>query len=252
MTAPESAPATEAHSDRRSPAPQVGEPWRSKKHASESWPSDYLEINRAAYNALAKEYRARREPDRQKDIKLIQPFLRLLRKQYGNGPLRVLDLGCGNGLNLSMFADEGFEVTGIDISGHMLEVARESCPSAHLIGGDFLSYPFPQTCFHGVFAKAVIHLFPKPHAIQLIDKVRYVLKPGGIFYVTTTVDDPVTVGLRKKTDYKGSVYRFRRTWTTQELTESVSHAGFAILKTSYNREVSRGKRWFNIWARNLL
>ena len=85
-------------------------------------PPNYIEINRTAYDALADGYRARREPDRKKDSVLIRPFVRLLREQFRTG-IHILDLGCGNGLNLSMFADEGFTVTGIDLSARRLEVA---------------------------------------------------------------------------------------------------------------------------------
>src|SRR5439155_18792418 len=134
------------------------------------------------------------------DLELIRPFVALLRRQYGNGLIRVLDVGCGNGLNLSMFADEGFDVTGIDISPRMLEIARETGPSAELIDGDYLSHPFSEMRFHGVFAKAIIHLFTKQDALKLLAKVSYILLPGGIFYVTTTLETRLEEGLREKLD----------------------------------------------------
>jgi len=55
-------------------------------------------------------------------------------------PGRLLDLGCGTGRHLVHFAARGFEVTGVDLSEHMLAVARrklaaERC-SATLVQGD--------------------------------------------------------------------------------------------------------------------
>ena len=210
--------------------------------------ADYIEINRTAYDSLADEYRARREPDRQKDTLLVRPFVRLLRQSFGNDRLRVLDVGCGNGLNLSMFADEGMEVTGIDISQRMLRVARETCPTATLIHADFLSHPFQPGSFHGVFAKASIHLFPMPDALRLLAKTYALLLPGGVFYVTTTVESAPSEGLREKTDYEGGIRRYRRMWSENDLRRAVSDSGFHIVETGYNQEPERGKIWFNIWA----
>ena len=215
---------------------------------SSTSPEDYREINRAAYDALAEEYRARREADREKDLALIRPFVRLLRQQFEETAIRILDLGCGNGLNLSMFADEGFEVTGIDISSRMLNIARDTCPSAALIEGDFLEYPFPPASFEGVFAKAIVHLFPRADASRLITKIYDVLRPHGVFYVTTTVELNPGEGLRSKHDYERSVVRYRRSWSETELSQAVLGAGFEIIETGYNQEPSRGKTWFNIWA----
>ncbi|MCA9801251.1 MAG: methyltransferase domain-containing protein [Cyanobacteria bacterium HKST-UBA02] len=42
----------------------------------------------------------------------------------GSKPCRVLDLGCGTGLLCDAFAGRGHEVTGVDPSAAMLEVAR--------------------------------------------------------------------------------------------------------------------------------
>lgn len=211
-------------------------------------PANYIEINRTAYDSLADEYRARREPDRQKDLLLVRPFVRLLRQRFGASHIRVLDVGCGNGLNLSMFVDEGMEVTGIDISQKMLRVARETCPTATLIHGDFLAHPFPPECFQGVFAKAFIHLFPMSDALKLLAKIHAVLVPEGVFYVTTTIESTPAEGLRKKADYDGGILRYRRTWSEDELSHAVLDAGFHIVETGCNKESERGKQWFNIWA----
>ena len=211
-------------------------------------PANYIEINRTAYDSLADEYRARREPDRQKDFLLVRPFVRLLHQRFGTSHIRVLDVGCGNGLNLSMFVDEGMEVTGIDISEKMLSVARETCTTATLIHGDFLAHPFPPECVHGVFAKASIHLFPMSDALRLLAKIHAALVPEGVFYVTTTIDSSPAEGLRKKSDYGGGILRYRRTWSEDELSRAVLDAGFQIVQTSCNQESERGKKWFNIWA----
>jgi SAM-dependent methyltransferase len=55
-------------------------------------------------------------------------------------PGRLLDLGCGTGRHLAHFAARGFEVTGVDLSEHMLRVARRNLAGqgsqAALVEGD--------------------------------------------------------------------------------------------------------------------
>lgn len=209
---------------------------------------DYTSINRRAYNVLASQYGDRRESDREKDLSIVRPFVDLLRDRFFCG-IRVIDVGCGNGLNVGMFLEEGFDVTGIDISPGMLRFARESAPGAKMIRGDFLRNRLPAESFEGVFAKAFVHLFPKPVAMRVLQKIRQILVPGGIFYVTTTDELSPHEGVVEKSDYHGAVVRFRRRWTSHELLEAVRSVGFEVVSTSYNDEPNRHKRWFNVWAK---
>jgi SAM-dependent methyltransferase len=46
---------------------------------------------------------------------------------------RVMDVGCGSGFLIKALADAGFEVTGINISAELLELARANAPKAHFV-----------------------------------------------------------------------------------------------------------------------
>ena len=47
---------------------------------------------------------------------------------------RLLDLCCGTGQLSRHFLENGYQVTGLDLSPHMLDYARENC-AAHIIAG---------------------------------------------------------------------------------------------------------------------
>jgi len=49
-------------------------------------------------------------------------LFRLLRPVRGE---RVLDIGCGTGRHLLMFLERGLDITGLDASPHMLDIARK-------------------------------------------------------------------------------------------------------------------------------
>lgn len=57
----------------------------------------------------------------------------------------LLDLGCGTGRHLIQFARRGFDVTGVDLSGHMLAETRKKLDqqhlSARLINADLCNLP---------------------------------------------------------------------------------------------------------------
>jgi 2-polyprenyl-3-methyl-5-hydroxy-6-metoxy-1,4-benzoquinol methylase len=92
----------------------------------------------------------------------------------------VLDLGCSSGAFLVMLKGSQWELFGIEMSPEVAKRAEQRS-GAKVFVGDILDAPFPQgyfdaiTCFH-VFE----HMYqPK----QILEKVSYWLKPGGIFYM---------------------------------------------------------------------
>lgn len=63
-------------------------------------------------------------------------------------PAHVLDVACGTGFLTRHLRGD---VTGIDQSEAMLEVARERCPGAEFVQADALALPFPDRSFDRVF-----------------------------------------------------------------------------------------------------
>ena len=58
----------------------------------------------------------------------------ILRLQSSSAPVRsVMDVGCGAGPLTKALVDVGFEVTGVDTSAELLQLARANVPKAHFI-----------------------------------------------------------------------------------------------------------------------
>jgi ubiquinone/menaquinone biosynthesis C-methylase UbiE len=64
-------------------------------------------------------------------------------------PAKTLDVACGSGFLTRHLPGD---VTALDQSQAMLEVARRQVPSARLVHGDALALPFPDGSFDRVFA----------------------------------------------------------------------------------------------------
>ncbi len=94
---------------------------------------------------------------------------------------KVLDLGCGYGAYADYFQSIGADVTGIDGSGKMIEIARERYPAINFSVMDITApLSFENDRFDVVFSNQVFM------DIEDIDNVfsecRRILKTGGILY----------------------------------------------------------------------
>ncbi|GIZ49594.1 hypothetical protein CKM354_001262400 [Cercospora kikuchii] len=102
---------------------------------------------------------------------------------------QILDLGCGTGIPTCKFLSEnGFSVTGIDISSKMLSHARLSAPKATFIEADILSYqPSAPSSSSAQDPDAIVAYFSMiGHVTQndirhFFKKVHSLLAPNGIF-----------------------------------------------------------------------
>jgi SAM-dependent methyltransferase len=115
------------------------------------------------------------------------PELRRVLETYKIQPCRALEIGCGTGTNCVWLAQQGFDVTGLDVVPMALEQARARAHDAgaavHFVEADILTPPdlgepfafyFDRGCYHAVrrenphdYAPAVARLL-KPGAFGLI------------------------------------------------------------------------------------
>ena len=101
---------------------------------------------------------------------------------------RVLDLGCGTGLELeSYFKDNPFaEVVGIDISSGMLSALKRKFTDKNitLICGSYFDVPLGADEFDAAVSVESLHHFTAEEKIPLYKKLRAALKDGGYFLLT--------------------------------------------------------------------
>jgi cyclopropane fatty-acyl-phospholipid synthase-like methyltransferase len=89
-----------------------------------------------SYNLSATKYRNKFEnyaPYRS----CIEKFISLLPPNS-----RILDAGCGPGINAKRFVEHNLKVTGIDFSTEMIKLAKENCPEGKFIAADLKDISF--------------------------------------------------------------------------------------------------------------
>jgi 2-polyprenyl-3-methyl-5-hydroxy-6-metoxy-1,4-benzoquinol methylase len=148
-------------------------------------------------------------------------------------PLRILDVGCGTGLNAALLAERGHDVYGIDLSPVAIEKFHAKGLQGSVINIEAGPIPLPAESFDLVYASEVIE-----HCVDTIGFLRNlgtVLKPGGTLLLSTPNSAfwayrlmalvGLTVG---EFQHPGHV----RFFSNRSLSATISKAGFDIAALS--------------------
>jgi SAM-dependent methyltransferase len=99
----------------------------------------------------------------------------------GSGGFDVLDVGCGQGIDLANNALAGARVTGIDLTARHVELARSHLTALGLTGivveGDAEDLPFANESFDRVTSNGVLH--HTPDIGRALREIHRVLRRGG-------------------------------------------------------------------------
>lgn len=99
----------------------------------------------------------------------------------------VLDIGCGAGYFLNLLGELGYtDVTGVDLSGEQVALARAKCPRATVLQADAREVLGANP---GRFAMITgfdfVEHFGKDELFPLLESVRAALRPGGRLILQT-------------------------------------------------------------------
>ena len=135
----------------------------------------------------------------EKRLKNEAPFFQKLFEE--NKVKKILDLACGTGHHSTFFAKSGYEVTGVDLSEKMLQIARKNAKGVsgvRFVKAGFLDvYPKLKDRFDAVIClgNSLPHLLSQKDLKKTLLNIYNLLNPGGIFILQNRNYDKI---LKKK------------------------------------------------------
>lgn len=132
-----------------------------------------------------------------------QKYLDLFIDRLNSGS-KVLDIGCGSGYPIASYLiDKGLDVTGVDSSVELLNIAKEKCPQMRQILGDIRTITINQK-FDGIIEWWCLFHLPKQDHLSMIQRFASWLKPGGVIEFTTgdrAYEDKSSAMLNQELDF---------------------------------------------------
>lgn len=108
-------------------------------------------------------------------------------------PLRVLDIGCGEGKDAVFFARNGYEVTAFDIAQSGLDKAQRLADAygvqINLVQADLLSFR-PDGEYDIVFSSGVLHYIPERLRAEIFHYYQSHTSVGGVHALNTFIRKP--------------------------------------------------------------
>jgi len=129
------------------------------------------------------------------DIEGPHPELVRLVESGRLGPCRAIDMGCGAGDNVIYLAQQGFEVTGVDISPLAISKARRKAQAAGVsptfLVGDVTNLTGVKGPFDLVVDNGCLHsLVGNPARDGYVWTVLRLIRPGSRYFLRCFVRDP--------------------------------------------------------------
>ena len=185
----------------------------------------------SAYNKIADQY--------DKKIWFDQHILgvaRLRKNLLAKATGKILDVACGTGLNIPLFP-MGSDITAVDLSPNMLEVARTNATKhglhVNLAVMDAEHLEFPDGSFDIVVSTLSTCTFPNP--VKALQEIKRVCKPNGLILLLEHGHSslPWLARFQDRNEYQHYQDHAGCRWNQDPL-DLVQSAGIKILKSKRN------------------
>jgi len=158
----------------------------------------------------------------------IDEFLVLIPKSG-----RILDVGCGVGVDSGYMVSKGFEIIGVDLSKEMLRLAKQRFPQIEFKLADIRKLDFPLNSFNGILASCSLIHIPKKDFPQTLKNFYRMLKKEGVIYIALQGGNSEEIIIDEP--FKPDEKLFLNILSFDEIKNLLEGTGFSIVK-KYERE----------------
>jgi predicted TPR repeat methyltransferase len=184
---------------------------------------DHCAITASAFHKHAETYR-----DKYMDLTMYDDYYRQFCDALRSGPVRVLDAACGPGA-VSRYLKARrpeLDLLGIDLAPRMVELARETVPSAHFAVHDCRRLAELSGPFDGIICAFGLPYLSMDETTAFIKSASEALVPGGVLYLSTMLGKPEDSGVQRSST-GDQVYVYFH--SEEQIISSLHACGFAIL-----------------------
>ena len=180
------------------------------------------------YNEFAETYDKNRSLFDMSEV--FQSFFERFSQKNG----RILDIGCGAGESFSkLFVEKGWDVTGVDFSEKMVELATKYVPEMTTIHADMRHVSFEDESFDAITAIYSLFHLPSGDQYALFENFYRWLTPGGkVLFTYATVEYTGSKTFDGYKEFMGkSLYYGHK--TPERLQEDLEKIGFTVESRDY-------------------
>lgn len=148
----------------------------------------------------------------------------------------VLDFACGTGITTVKLADNVKEISAIDISSDMIDIAKKKIEAHNIINVsfttcDFINDTFKDNSFDVVLAFNILYFLE--NVDEVLERISQTLKSGGLFIsVTDCLGERKSIlNLFQSFLSKIGIIPYIRNYKMKELVDVIKKAGFSIIET---------------------
>jgi ubiquinone/menaquinone biosynthesis C-methylase UbiE len=196
------------------------------------------EITRATYEQIAPTYAQVSAVMGENLTAFAEKFTDLLELDA-----HILDVGCSPGRDMAWFENHNINVTGVDYTHAMLEIARTKVHGA-LVQADMRKLPFESQSVDGIWCNASLLHLPKTDSPAALLEFKRILKPAGILFLAVQEGEGEHLEMR---EVYGENQRFFARYNVPEMTGLLESAGFEILN-GYTHQ-THDRIWIRFLAR---
>jgi len=145
-------------------------------------------------------------------------------KKHFAKPAASLEVGCGTGTNVIFMAKQGFDASGLDISGVATEMAKKKAEKAGVKAGfytgDVLDLSFMKKKFDFVFDRGCFHHQATGDREKYANNIYNILKSGGRVLLMAMCRKDTKVTGPNKVDKEDIIKAFSKKFKIVEIRES--------------------------------
>lgn len=164
----------------------------------------------------------------------LQPLWAKLSKHL-HAQASILDLGCGSGRDVKHFADEGFNIVGVDYATSLLKLAKEFFQQPFVLG-DFNFLPFRDNSFDAVWAIGSLLHTPRQSLPHVLNQIHRVLKVEGVLFSS------IKKGHSESID---SCNRYNVFYLKDELQDILQESAYQVIQIEESIEIREIESGYN-------